>query len=338
MKNITVLGIDIAKRVFQLHGVDERGKAVLKRQVSRSELRNTIARLPACLIAMEACSGSSYWAREFRVMGHEVKLIAPQFVKPFVKSNKNDAADAEAIAEAVQRPSMRFVTAKEVPHQDIQSLHMIRKRMVTARVSLTNELHGVLIEYGIVLPLSRKKMKSAIEQLIDPEDARLSGEMKDLMRLMLEELHAAEERIAKLDRKVKELSESNEVCKRLKEIPGVGPLISTALFSSVVDANAFKNGRQMSAWMGLVPRQHSTGGKNTLLGISKRGDSYLRQLLIHGARSVVQNAKSKEDRLNRWIVEKERTRGWNKTVVAVANKTARTAWVLMARGEHYQAA
>lgn len=338
MKNITVLGIDIAKRVFQLHGVDERGKAVLRRQVSRSELRNTIARLPKCLIAMEACSGSSYWAREFRGMGHEVRLIAPQFVKPFVKSNKNDAADAEAIAEAVQRPSMRFVTPKEIVHQDIQALHRIRRRVVTARVSLTNELHGVLIEYGIVLPLALKKMKQAIAVLVDPQDHRLSAQMKELMRMMLEELEAAEERVALLDRKMSQLSNENEVCRRLKEIPGVGPMISTALYSAVVDANTFKNGRQLSAWIGLVPRQHSTGGKNVLLGISKRGDPYLRQLMVHGARSIVKNPAGKEDRLSKWIVEKERTRGWNKAVVAVANKTARAAWVLMARGEKYQAA
>lgn len=335
---LNVLGIDLAKRVFQLHGSDGSGKAVLRRKVSRADLRNTIALLPKCLIAMEACAGAHFWAREFRSMGFEVRLIAPQFVKPFVKSNKNDQADAEAIAEAATRPSMRFVAIKEVWHQNIQSLHRVRRRVVDGRVALVNEIHGLVNEYGIILPLLRSKFVEAVNTLIAPDDERLPGEMKELLGMMMEEHRAMSERITSLDKKVKQISETNETCRRLKEIPGVGPVVATALYCAIVDPKAFKNGREVSAWLGLVPRQHSSGGKDVLLGISKRGDPYLRQILIHGARTVVYHVGEKTDRMNTWIREKERTRGRNRTVVAVANKTARIAWALMAKGEHYQAA
>lgn len=338
MQEISVLGIDLAKRVFQLHGVDRSGRAVLRRKVSRSELGNTIARLPGCTIAMEACAGSHYWARLFQSYGHAVKLIAPQFVKPFVKSNKNDAADAEAIAEAAQRPNMRFVAVKQVTHQNIQSLHRVRTRVIANRVALVNEIHGLLHEYGIVLPLVRSKFLVEVAMLLSPEDSRLSCEFKELLRTMMDEHRQTEERLSVLTKKIQNLSEENEVCKRLKTIPGVGPIVATAVVAAVVDPKLFKNGRQMSAWVGLVPKQHSSGGKDVLLGISKRGDPYLRQILIHGARTVVYHAAGKEDRLNRWVLDKEKTRGRNRTVVAVANKTVRTMWAMMVRGEDYRAA
>jgi transposase len=338
MKEINVLGIDLAKRFFQLHGVNKEGRAVLKKKVSRAELSRFVVNLPKCLIAMEACSGAHFWAREFKKMGHEVKLIAPQFVKPFVKSNKNDAADAEAIVEAALRPSMRFVAAKEIWHQNIQCLHRVRSRMIESRVRLTNEVHGLLHEYGIVVPLLKSKFLEAIVSLLDPACERLPVEFKKLLQIMVDEYREVEGRIETLNEKVKKLSKENEVCRRLQEIPGVGPLVSTALHAAIVDPKSFRNGREVAAWLGLVPKQHSSGGKEVLLGISKRGDPYLRKILVHGARTVVYHAEGKTDRLNKWILEKERTRGRNRTVVAVANKTARIAWAIMARGEGYRVA
>lgn len=338
MKEISVLGIDLAKKVFQLHGVDSSGRAVLKKKISRSGLKQFVVQLPPCFIAMEACSGSNYWARVFQSMGHEVKLIAPQFVKPFVKSNKNDAADAEAITEAAQRPQMRFVAVKSSFHQNIQALHRIRSRIVRNRVALTNEIHGLLHEYGIVLPILRTRFLVEISMLLSAEDDRITDDLKSLLQMLVDELHEMEKKLVILNQKVKRIGDANETCKRLQEIPGVGPLIATAMLASVVDAKLFKNGRQLSAWLGLVPKQNSSGGKEKLLGISKRGDPYLRQIIIHGARTVVYHSGKKSDKLNTWIQAKEKTRGRNKTGVAVANRSVRIMWALMAKGENYRTA
>lgn len=338
MKKISTLGIDLAKNVFQLHGTDAQGKAIMKKQVKRADLKTMIANFPSCLIGMEACGGSHYWAREFEKMGHTVKLISPQFVKPYVKSNKNDAADAEAIAEAVTRPNMRFVPIKQTGHQDIQCIHRVRQRLIHNRTALSNEIRGLLNEYGIVIPKSLRQLKSQLPLILEDASNELSPATRDLFVGLQEELRTIEKQIEKYDAKLQKIFEENEVCQRIKKIEGVGPITATAIIASVSNPQAFKNGRQFSAWLGLVPRQNSSGGKTTLLGISKRGDSYLRSLLIHGARSVVTNAKKKKDRRSLWIAGKEAGRGFNKACVAVANKNARIIWALMAHGTEYRKA
>jgi transposase len=336
MKEISVLGIDLAKNVFQLHGNDSNGRAVLKKQLKREKLLSFIANIPPCVIAMEACSSANYWAREFQKLGHTAKLIAPQFVKPFVKSNKNDQADAEAIAEAASRPNMRFVPVKQTWQQDIQCIHRIRQRLVRGRVAAINELHGLLMEYGIALPKSEARFFEELASVLAPESEKLSADVKQTFALLLDELNATDERIERLNKKIVLISKTNEICKRLQTIPGVGPKTATAVLASVADATVFKNGRQFSAWLGLVPRQSSSGGKDLLLGISKRGDVYLRCLLVHGARSVIRTADTKKDRLSQWALEKEKTRGTNRAIVAVANKNARIIWSLMKSGETYK--
>lgn len=338
MQTISVIGVDLAKKVFQIHGNDQSGKTVIKKQLSRKKLMEFIVNLPPCLIGMESCGSSNYWAREFQKHGHTVRQIPPQFVKPFVKSNKNDAADAEAIAEAVVRPNMRFVPIKQKEHHDIQTIHRVRTRLVRNRVALTNELHGLLSEYGIVLPLLRKKMLENLAEVLSPESEVIGVQTKAVLLEVVKELSDIEERIELCDDSLSTYSKSNEVCRRILEIPGIGVITATGIVASVPDAKAFKNGRQFSAWLGLVPKQHSSGGKDKLLGISKRGDVHLRTLLIHGGRAVVRSAiqKEKTDSIGLWAREKERLRGANRAAVAVANKNARIIWALMARGESFK--
>jgi transposase len=287
---------------------------------------------------MEACGGSNYWAREFQKLGHEVKLMSPQFVKPYVKSNKNDRADAEAICEAVSRPNMRFVAVKQVEQQDIQSLHRVRERLVKTRTALSNEIRGLLQEYGIVLPRKIGQLVSGLPLIIESSGSQLTSMSQELLRNLLEELNAINERVLGYDKKIKSIHDAHPVCKRLSKIPGVGPITATALIASVTDPSVFRNGRELAAWLGLVPKQNSSGGKEKLLGISKRGDVYIRKLLIHGARAALYWIDGKEDRRSVWarkIIEK---RGMNRAAVALANKNARTIWVLMARGEEYRTA
>lgn len=336
MRRISTVGIDLAKSVFQLHGTDVQGKAVMQKKIRRAELKPVIANLSPCLIGMEACGGSHYWAREFERMGHTVRLISPQFVKPYVKSNKNDAADAEAIAEAVTRPNMRFVPIKQTGHQDIQCLHRVRQRLIHNRTALSNEIRGLLNEYGIVIPKSLRRLKERLPLILEDASNELSPMARDLFAGLQEELRNIEKQTEKYEAKIRKIFEESEVCQRIKEIEGVGPITSTAIIASVSNPQVFRNGRQFSAWLGLVPRQNSSGGKTTLLGISKRGDGYLRSLLIHGARSVVTNAKKKKDRRSLWIAGKETSRGFNKACVAVANKNARIIWALMAHGTEYR--
>lgn len=338
MKRVSTLGIDLAKNVFQLHGVDTNGKTVLKKRLKRAELKVFMVNLPVCLVGMEACSGSHYWAREFEKMGHTVKLIAPQFVKPYVKSNKNDAADAEAIAEAVSRPNMRFVSIKQTCHQDIQCLHRIRQRLLHNRTALSNEIRGFLNEYGIVIAKSMRQLKSQLPLILEDASNELSSDAREVFAGLQEELREIERRIEIYDSKLQKIFKESEVCQRIKAIEGVGPISATAIIASVSNPQVFRNGRQFSAWLGLVPKQHSSGGKSKLLGISKRGDCYLRSLLIHGARAVVRYAEKKKDKRSLWIADKERSRGFNKTCVAVANKNARIIWSLMAHGSEYRRA
>jgi transposase len=340
MKAINVLGIDLAKTIFQLHGNNEHGKTVLKKQVKRAKLLETLSTMPPCLIGMEACSGASYWANEFEKIGHTVKLMAPQFVKPYVKSNKNDAADAEAIAEAVTRPNMRFVPIKQAWQRDIQCVHRARQRLIKNRTALTNEMHGLLHEYGIVVTKSTRssaKFRAELREAIAPESEILSPDTKETFLQLLAELDEINRNIEFFDSKILRISQENELCERLQTIPGVGKITATAILGTVADAKLFKSGREFSAWLGLVPRQNSSGGKEQLLGISKRGDVYLRCMLVHGARSVLRTAGNRQDTLSQWAMEKQRTRGTNRAIVAVANKNARIIWALMNSGKSYEA-
>lgn len=340
MKEISVLGIDLAKNIFQLHGVNQNGKAVLKKKLNRQQLVLFIANLPKCIIAMEACGGSHYWGRKFQAMGHEVKLISPQFVKPFVKSNKNDAHDAEAIVEATMRPSMRFVAIKSIPQQDALCLHRVRERLVSARTSLANEIRGLLHEYGVVIPQGIHNLRETLPEIIEQDESTLSDLGRELFNGLYEELCAHDERIERYSKKIEAQAKSSDACQKIMKVPGVGPITATAIVASVGDANLFKDGRQLSAWLGLVPRQNSSGGKEKLLGISKRGDSYLRKLLIHGARAVLFKIKTSTDEghKTRWLKELIERRGFNKACVALANKNARVIWKLLATDEVYRTA
>jgi len=334
---VVFLGIDLAKQSFQLHGVDHSGKTVLKKKLNRKKLSEFIAQLPVCTIGMEACGGSNHWTRVFEGFGHAVHMMAPQFVKPFVKSNKNDAADAEAICEAVQRPSMRFVPAKSVEQQDMQSLHRIRSQAVARRTAQANQIRGLLMEYGVIIPQGISYIRKSIPQILEDAENELTTLFRELLSALYEEMVHLDERIKTLENKLEALCAQNEDCQRLLSIPGVGLLSATAMVASIGDISAFNNGRELAAWLGLVPKQHSTGGKPTLLGISKRGDTYLRTLLIHGGRTVVRVADKHTDQRSQWITQLEARRGKNISAVAVANKNARVAWALLSHQTTYQA-
>jgi transposase len=338
MKVVTVMGIDLAKSVFHAHGIDEHGKAVVRKKLRRAELMAFIANTPACLIGVEACGGANYWVRQFEKHGHTVKMMPPQYVKPYVKTNKNDFNDAEAICEAVGRPNMHFVPKKSIDQQDIQMLHRIRQRLVASRTQIVNEARGLLCEYGIIIAKGVSQFQKRMVDLLADESNELTQSSRVEMQELFSEFHEVNERVRRLDVKIAGIYKGNEICRRLSDVPGVGPLTATAIVAAVSDASVFKNGRQMSAWLGLVPRQDSSGGKTTLRGISKRGDVYLRTLLINGGRAVVARAKNKTDKFSQWISEKEKTRGKNKAAVAVANKNARVLWKLLKTGESYRVA
>ncbi len=335
-QELSTVAIDLAKKVFHLVGTDTTGNILWRKRLSRNALMPFIAQLPPVLIGMEACGGAHYWARRFREHGHAVKLMAPQFVKPYVKSNKNDTRDAEAIAEAVTRPTMRFVPIKDVEQQDIQALHRIRERLIGERTALVNEVHGLMNEYGIVIPNGVPKFRQAVVDKLESEKDKLTPLSQELFWKLLEEFAALEQQIAFYQEKLESLAKTHPECQRLMSIPGIGPITATALIAAVGDVGVFKNGRQFAAWLGLVPKQHSTGGQTRLLGISKRGDSYLRKLLIHGARATLRFAGLKTDGRSRWIQGVLERRGWNRTAVAVANKNARIVWALLSRGGLYQ--
>ena len=327
MEQITTVGIDLAKNVFSLHGVDAAGKTVLRRTVRRDRLVETVAGLEPCLIGMEACSGAHEWGRRFQQHGHTVKLMAPKFVAPYRKSEKNDGNDAEAVCEAVTRPSMRFVPVKSVEQQALLAVHRVRQGFVVERTALINRLRGLLSEFGVVLPLRsvtvRRQAAQAAESV--PELARRA--IGDL----LEQLRQLDERIDAYDGQIHAQAKLSEPARRLMQIRGIGPTTALAIVATVGDAREFKNGRQFAAWIGLVPGQYSTGGKARLGHISKRGDAYLRNLLVQGARSVLQTAPSHQDRLSRWALELQQRRGYYRTLVAIANKNARIAWTLLAK-------
>ena len=333
--HISVLGIDIAKNIFQLHGVDSSGKRILKQRIEREKLSAYVANLPLSTIVMESCGGANYWARVFQSQGHKVKLVSPQFVKPFVKTNKNDANDAEAIVEAASRPSMHFVPVKQVEQQDIQSLHRVRSRLVKSRTALINEIRGLNLEYGIAIPQGALKVKGHLRSIIDDEGNELTISSRELMQELYDELVELEERLKKIEKKVKLICIENDQCQRLLNIPGIGELTATAIVAAVPNASEFKNGRHMSAWLGLVPRQSSSGNKQVLLGISKRGDRYLRTLLIHGARAALCRCKNTNNKYGEWLVHKKESLSLNKAAVALANKNARIIWSLLKTGDEF---
>jgi transposase len=333
---ISTLGIDLAKNSFQLHGVNHAGETVYKKTLSREKLKEYMVNLPACLVAMEACGSAHYWARLFRSYDHHVKLIAPQFVKPYVKSNKNDAADAEAICEAAQRPTMRFVSIKEIEQQDLQSLHRIRSMAVSSRTSLINQIRGLLREYGIEIAKDPKNVFVQLPLSLEDAENNLSVRFREYLSDLYEELKHLDERVQKYDQKIEQISVQDKNAKRLQTIPGIGPVVATALVAAIGSSvEHFKNGRELAAWLGLVPRQHSTGGRHQLLGISKRGDSYLRNLLIHGARSVLRHVDKKTDRRSVWVKSLLERRHKNIATVALANKMARTVFALLKTGKDF---
>lgn len=338
MKLIRV-GVDLSKQVFQVHGVDRHEQAVWRRKLSRGDWLNTLLKSiePGCVIGMEACGGAHHWARQLQQQGYTVKLIAPQFVKPYVKSNKNDANDAEAICEAMSRPNMRFVSVKTVEQQDIQATHRIRAGLIEQRTAKVNQTRGLASEYGLIAPRELAQLRAAIPCWLEDGENGLSARFRRLLHGLWQDLLALDERVKEMDREIALIATTDPVAKRLQQLRGVGPIIATALVATVGDASQFANGRQMAASLGLTPRQSSTGGKERLLGISKRGDSYLRMLLIHGARSVIRAAKLKDDRLSQWVMRIASTRHPNIAAVALASKTARIAWAMMTKGTDYQA-
>ena len=332
---ITTIGLDLAKNVFQVHGVNERGKAVLRKQLKRDQVAPFFANLPSCLIGIEACASAHHWARKLQALGHTVRLMAPQFVKPYVKSNKNDAADAEAICEAVSRPSMRFVPVKNVEQQSVLSLHRVRQGFVKARTAQANQIRGLLGEYGLVVPQGIAYIAQRVPSLIEDANNELPGSFRRLIQRLLDHLKALQQQVDEIETQIKAWHRANEASQRLEKVPGIGPLTATVLVASVGDARNFENGRQFAAWLGVVPRQHSSGGKPTLLGMSKRGDAYLRTMLIHGARSVIYRATQRAD-ADSWLVKLTTRRNKNVAAVALANKTARTVWALLAHGRQFK--
>lgn len=341
MNNISVIGLDLAKNVLQLHGVDNDGKVVLCKQLKRSAVLRYFAKLPPCLIGLEASSGAHYWARELTRHGHTVRIMAPAFVKPYLKSNKNDRNDAEAICEAVQRPNMRFVCAKTPEQQSVLHLHHARQWLVQERVALGNHLRGVLAEYGISLPQGVKVISQRLLELLEDGDNGLPMLTRHLLAELKGEYDQLCQRIKGLEQHLSVWHQNSEVSQRLATFPGVGLLTATALVASIGDAELFRNARQLAAYLGLVPRQSSSGGKDRLLGISKRGNGYLRQLLIHGARAVIHHIrrrlKAGRPGGNPWVEQLLQRCHVNEVAVALANKMARIAWVLLTRKETYQA-
>jgi transposase len=309
---------------------------VLSRRVSRAKLLEVVVGIPCCRIVMEACGGAHHWARRFSAMGHQVQIIAPRFVKPFVKSQKNDRNDAEAIAEAASRPTMRYVAINSVEQQDIQCMHRIRSLLMRDRIAQINQIRGLLTEYGIVVAQTPLKLRAQLPAIVDDQGNELTVLSRAMMNDMYERLKFLDTQIEKYDDLIRRTHNSSALCQRLGKVRGVGPIIATAVVAAAGNATEFKNGRQFAAWLGLTPRQHSSSGRQRLFGITKRGNAYLRMLLVHGARSVVQQAGKHSDVLSRWILELQTRRGTNITVVALANKIARTIWVLLARGQEYQ--
>ena len=331
------IGLDLAKYVFEIHGVDAHGKTVVRKTLRRHAVSAFFANLPPCLVGMEASNGAHFWAKALSDLGHDVRMISPQFVTPYVKSNKNDRNDAEAICEAVGRPNMRFVPVKSAEQLAVQAVHRIRSRLVADRVRLVNQIRGLLGEHGVVVAKDIGNLRRALARIVGANEDRLNDIVRALMRELQEELIELDARIAGYDRKIRELYRNSEICQRLGKVEGIGPVTATALVTADGDRSSFKNGRQFAAWLGLVPKQRSSGGRARLFGISKRGDRYLRTLLIHGARSALARVRDKQDPRSLWLGRMRQRRHPNIVAVALANKNARIAWSLLTSDSVYDA-
>ena len=332
------VGIDLAKNSVHVHGVDGSGRTCIDRKMRPGKLKEYLANLEPCVVGLEACGRAHQWGRDVLAMGHEAKLMAPQFVKPYVQSNKNDRADAAAICEAVQRPNMRFVGIKSADRQSQQAMHRVRSRAVGNRTAHVNEIRGLLAEYGIEIPKGRWKVRPAVAEILGnggTADITLPPQFLDVLAELYDEMVHMDERMEKYDSMIGEIARQDEQARLLMTIPGVGPMTATALLAAMGDPGVFRNGREYAASLGLVPRQHSTGGKDRLLGISKRGDRYLRCLLIHGARVMVTqlSRKDKTDRRSQWLQGLLERRHRNVATVALANRMARTVWSILASGK-----
>jgi transposase len=336
MNEVITIGLDLAKSVFQVHGVDASGKPVIRRQLRRRQVLAFFKKLPPCLVGLEACATSHYWAREIAALGHEVRMMPARYVKPYVKRNKNDAADGEAICEAVTRPTMRFVPIKTPEQQAVLMLHRTRQLLVRQRTMLINALRAHLAEFGIVAGVGRNGLEKLLEVIDYDEDERVLPEARDCLLALRDQLALVKRQILEADRRILAWHRASELSRRLTEIPGVGPLIASALVASIPDPHAFRSGRDLSAWIGLVPRQNSTGGKERLGKISKAGNRYLRSLLMIGAFSVIKQAKQTGCRRRPWLAGLLARRSTKVAGIALANKIARTVWAMMAHGTYYQ--
>jgi transposase len=333
---ITTIGIDLAKTVFQVHGVDERGEVLLRKQLKRKDVAVFFANLEPCLIGMEACGSAHYWGRTLSALGHTVRLMAPQFVKPYVKTNKSDRNDAEAICEAVGRPNMRFVPIKSAEMQAVLALHRARQGFVKARTAQANQIRGLLLEFGIVITQGIWHIGKRLPEVLEDGENALPGMMRQLLRRLGENLKEMDEQVSELERQIKLWHRDNEQSSKLEAIAGIGPITASAFVATLGDVKSFKNARQVPAWLGMVPRHEGTGGKATMGGISKRGDTYLRTMLIHGARTVVAQLERKRDASDGWLQKLVARRNKNIAAVALAAKNARIAWAVLAHERSYE--
>jgi len=334
---IETLGVDIAKNVFQLHGVNCNGRVVLKRRVMRDQLLEVLAQIDRCAVVVEACTGAFYWARKFEALGHQVKVISPQYVKPFVRRQKNDGNDAEAICTAARQPHIPFVPKKTVEQQDIQALHRARQRMVNHRTAVVSQIRGLLLDRGFAIAKSITRARRLVPDILANFDNELTPMARDAISELYDLFRDLDRRIASFDKKIEQVFRNSETCQRIAKIKGVGPKTATAIVAAIGDGAEFKNGRHFAAWVGLVPRQFSSGDRKVLMGISKRGNQHLRSLLVHGARAVVRTAPNKTDRNNQWVNQLRERRGFNRATVAVANKNTRIIWAVLRTGEPYRA-
>jgi transposase len=337
MEQVSVVGLDLAKSVFQVHGVNAQGEAVLRRRLTRGQLLKLFEKLPPCLVGMEACASAHHWARELVALGHEVKLMPAQYVKPYVKRCKNDAADAEAICEAVTRPTMRFVGVKSPDQQATMMLHRVRKILTRQRTQISNALRAHMAEFGITAAIGRGGLDRLIAVIADQEDARLPEEARTCLAVLCAQLEMVKEHILDNDRRILADARKTEAGRRLMKIPGIGPLLASAIVACVPDPSTFSNGRGLSAWIGLTPRQNSSGGKERLGSITKAGNTYLRELLVVGAMAVVRRAKQGSTK-RPWVVQLLARKKPKVAAVALANKNARIIWAMMATGEPYREA
>jgi transposase len=334
---IRSVGIDLGKTTFHLVALGDNGKVLLKKKFTQKQLIAFTANMQTCLIGMEACSGSHFLGRALRAQGHDVKLIPAQFVKPFVKSNKNDFIDAEAIAEAVEREYMRFVPIKTDDQLDLQALHRVRDRLMARRTALINQIRAFLLERGIVFAKSPIRLREALPEVLENVNQNLTPRMRNLVAMLWSEWKDLELQIVEMNDEVERIAASDAGCRRLRQIPGIGPLVATAIVASIGNGAAFRKGREFAAWLGLLPNQHSTGGKVRLYGISKRGNCYLRKILIHGARAVVLRSKRDRIAMGAWMTSLETRAPRNVLIVATAHKLARIAWAVLSTGQDYRA-